>query len=153
MPSTSPTQFVLDTVVAALQTETTFSIVRIWRNDQQASNKTLVYPYVSMVTYNNDAENGNSDPLCRANVEIMCSANVESDTLGSGKSQEQASLIAARVKYRLETYNVNALPANVDAYFTTNIVAMIVDGHVGNFNINDNKIQLGVACTVWYTIQ
>lgn len=152
MPSTSPTQFVLDTIVDALQSEPTFNVVRIWRNDQTMTSNTLVYPYVTTVQYNNEAENGASDPLTRASVEIICSAIVENDTTGSGKSQELAGLIAARVKKAIESYDINTLPANVDQYFTTSIVAMFVDGHVGNFNINDNRIQLGVACTVLYTL-
>jgi hypothetical protein len=103
--------------------------------------------------YDADAENGLGLGLGRALVEVMCNAMVESDPSEQGIATERAGDIAARVKYAIESYDLGEISGNTDTRFATQIVAMHCDGHVGNFNIGSNKVQMGVALTVTYLIR
>lgn len=152
MPSSSPMQFIVDTVVSALQAEPTFNVVRIWRADAYESMRTTVYPYVSTMQYSNSDESSYNTGYARAAVEIMCNALVPADLQGAGRSTEVVGDIAMRVKYALESFDCDAHAANQDVYYRTRIISIIVDGHVGNYNIGDNRVQLGVAATVYFSI-
>lgn len=147
MPSSSPTQYVLDTIVDALSTEPSFNVVRIWRSDASDPTRVTVYPYLGPVTYTTELEDYAQTGYSRAVVEILCSTLVESDPMGVGKTQEKTGLIAMLVKHALETYDYAALGSNQDQYYTTRIMGIVVDGHIGNFNVNDNRLQIGVAAT------
>lgn len=150
MASSSPVQFLLDTVVDALQSEPEFSVIRVWKSDAYESSRVTVYPYIASVVYANDLEDASATGLSTANVEVVCQCIVESDPSGLGIAQERASMIAMLVKHALESYDLETLESNQDLYYTTNIIGMTVDGNTGTFNVNDNRIQLGVACTIYF---
>lgn len=149
----SPMQYVMDTIVDALSTDPELSVRRIWRPDAYESTRVLCYPYISQMQYDADAENGLGLGLGRALVEVMCNAMVESDPSEQGIATERAGDIAARVKYAIESYDLGEISGNTDTRFATQIVAMHCDGHVGNFNIGSNKVQMGIALTVTYLIR
>lgn len=151
MASSSPMQFIIDTVVTALEAEPLFNVVRIWRADANESTRVTIYPYISTVQYNNMDETGYNSGYARAAVEIMCSALVSSDAYGMGTSTELAGQIAMRVKHALESFDLDEYDDNVDEFYRTRIAVMTVDGHLGNYNIGDNRLQLGVAATVIFT--
>ena len=148
----SPMQYVIDTIVDALSSDPELSVRRIWRPDAYESTRVLCYPYISQMQYDSDAENGMSLGLGRALVEVMCNAMVESDPSEQGIATERAGDIAARIKYAIETYDVSN-SYNEDSRFATQIVNMFCDGHVGNFNVGSNKVQMGIALTVTYLIR
>lgn len=148
----SPMQYVVDTIVDALSSDPELSVRRIWRPDAYESTRVLCYPYISQMQYDSDAENGMSLGLGRALVEVMCNAMVESDPSEQGIATERAGDIAARIKYAIETYDVSN-SYNEDSRFATQIVNMFCDGHVGNFNVGSNKVQMGIALTVSYLIR
>lgn len=148
----SPMQYVVDTIVDALSSDPELSVRRIWRPDAYESTRVLCYPYISQMQYDSDAENGMGLGLGRALVEVMCNAMVESDPSEQGIATERAGDIAARIKYAIETYDVSN-SYNEDSRFATQIVNMFCDGHVGNFNIGSNKVQMGIALTVTYLIR
>lgn len=148
----SPMQCVVDTIVDALSSDPELSVRRIWRPDAYESTRVLCYPYISQMQYDSDAENGMGLGLGRALVEVMCNAMVESDPSEQGIATERAGDIAARIKYAIETYDVSN-SYNEDSRFATQIVNMFCDGHVGNFNIGSNKVQMGIALTVTYLIR
>lgn len=149
----SPMQYVMDTIVDALSTDPELSVRRIWRADAYESTRVLCYPYISQMQYDADAENGLGLGLGRALIEVMCNAMVESDPSEQGIATERAGDIAARVKYAIESYDLGEISGNTDTRFATQIVAMHCDGHVGNFNIGSNKVQMGIALTVTYLIR
>jgi hypothetical protein len=149
----SPMQYVMDTIVDALSSDPELSVRRIWRPDAYESTRVLCYPYISQMQYDADAENGLGLGLGRALVEVMCNAMVESDPSEQGIATERAGDIAARVKYAIESYDLGEISGNTDTRFATQIVAMHCDGHVGNFNIGSNKVQMGIALTVTYLIR
>lgn len=151
--ASNPMQYVIDTVIDALTQDEELSVRRVWRPDAYESTRVLCYPYISQMQYDADAENGLGLGLGRALVEVMCNAMVESDPSEQGIATERAGDIAARVKYAVESYDLAAIAGNTDARFATQIVAMHCDGHVGNFNIGSNKVQMGVALTVTYLIR
>lgn len=148
----SPMQYVVDTIVDALSSDAELSVRRIWRPDAYESTRVLCYPYISQMQYDSDAENGMGLGLGRALVEVMCNAMVESDPSEQGIATERAGDIAARIKYAIETYDVSN-SYNEDSRFATQIVNMFCDGHVGNFNVGSNKVQMGIALTVTYLIR
>ena len=148
----SPMQYVIDTIVDALSSDPELSVRRIWRPDAYESTRVLCYPYISQMQYDSDAENGMGLGLGRALVEVMCNAMVESDPSEQGIATERAGDIAARIKYAIETYDVSN-SYNEDSRFATQIVNMFCDGHVGNFNVGSNKVQMGIALTVTYLIR
>lgn len=148
----SPMQYVVDTIVDALSSDPELSVRRIWRPDAYESTRVLCYPYISQMQYDSDAENGMGLGLGRALVEVMCNAMVESDPSEQGIATERAGDIAARIKYAIETYDVTN-SYNEDSRFATQIVNMFCDGHVGNFNVGSNKVQMGIALTVTYLIR
>ena len=148
----SPMQYVIDTIVDALSSDPELSVRRIWRPDAYESTRVLCYPYISQMQYDSDAENGMGLGLGRALVEVMCNAMVESDPSEQGIATERAGDIAARVKYAIETHDLSE-SYNRDSRFETQIIAMFCDGHVGNFNIGSNKVQMGIALTVTYLIR
>ena len=148
----SPMQYVIDTIVDALSTDPELSVRRIWRPDAYESTRVLCYPYISQMQYDSDAENGMGLGLGRALVEVMCNAMVESDPSEQGIATERAGDIAARIKYAIETHDLSQ-SYNEDSRFVTQIVSMFCDGHVGNFNIGSNKVQMGIALTVTYLIR
>lgn len=148
----SPMQYVVDTIVDALSSDPELSVRRIWRPDAYESTRVLCYPYISQMQYDSDAENGMGLGLGRALVEVMCNAMVESDPSEQGIATERAGDIAARIKYAIETYDVSN-SYNEDSRFATQIVNMFCDGHVGNFNVGSNKVQMGIALTVTYLIR
>lgn len=150
MASSSPMQFILDTVIQALQAEPSFNVVRIWRADAYESNRITVYPYISTIQYTNMDESGYNSGYARAALEVMCSALVPADVQGAGKSSEVVGDIAMKVKHALESFNCDTHPSNVDVYYTTRIAMMMVDGHIGNYNVGDNRVQLGVAATIYF---
>jgi hypothetical protein len=150
--ASSSSQFILDTIISALEAESSFNVVRIWRNDSSDPNRANVYPYVGAIQYTNEQEDLSFSGYCRAQVEILCSSIVESDPSGLGKSQEKAGLLATQVKHALESFDLENHPENVDLYYRTRILGIIVDGHIGNFNIGDNRIQIGIAVTVIFTM-
>ena len=152
MSSSSPNQFVLDTIITALQTEPQFNVIRVWKADAYESTRITCYPYISSVQYRNEMENNTSSGYSIANVEIICQCIIESDPSGSGIAQERASMIAMLAKHAIESFDLDSLDANTDMYFTTKIVAMTVDGNTGTFNVNDNRIQLGISSTIWFHI-
>lgn len=148
----SPMQYVIDTIVDALSSDPELSVRRIWRPDAYESTRVLCYPYISQMQYDSDAENGMGLGLGRALVEVMCNAMVESDPSEQGIATERAGDIAARIKYAIETHDLSD-SYNEDARFVTQIVNMFCDGHVGNFNVGSNKVQMGIALTVTYLIR
>ena len=148
----SPMQYVIDTIVDALSTDPELSVRRIWRPDAYESTRVLCYPYISQMQYDSDAENGMGLGLGRALVEVMCNAMVESDPSEQGIATERAGDIAARIKYAIETHDLSN-SYNEDSRFVTQIVNMFCDGHVGNFNVGSNKVQMGIALTVTYLIR
>ena len=148
----SPMQYVIDTIVDALSSDPELSVRRIWRPDAYESTRVLCYPYISQMQYDSDAENGMGLGLGRALVEVMCNAMVESDPSEQGIATERAGDIAARIKYAIETHDLSN-SYNEDSRFVTQIVNMFCDGHVGNFNIGSNKVQMGIALTVTYLIR
>ena len=148
----SPMQYVIDTIVDALSSDPELSVRRIWRPDAYESTRVLCYPYISQMQYDSDAENGMGLGLGRALVEVMCNAMVESDPSEQGIATERAGDIAARIKYAIETYDVSS-SYNEDSRFATQIVNMFCDGHVGNFNVGSNKVQMGIALTITYLIR
>lgn len=148
----SPMQYVIDTIVDALSSDPELSVRRIWRPDAYESTRVLCYPYISQMQYDSDAENGLGLGLGRALVEVMCNAMVESDPSEQGIATERAGDIAARIKYAIETYDVSN-SYNEDSRFATQIVNMFCDGHVGNFNVGSNKVQMGIALTITYLIR
>ena len=148
----SPMQYVVDTIVDALSSDPELSVRRIWRPDAYESTRVLCYPYISQMQYDSDAENGMGLGLGRALVEVMCNAMVESDPSEQGIATERAGDIAARIKYAIETHDLSN-SYNEDSRFVTQIVNMFCDGHVGNFNIGSNKVQMGIALTVTYLIR
>ena len=148
----SPMQYVVDTIVDALSSDPELSVRRIWRPDAYESTRVLCYPYISQMQYDSDAENGMGLGLGRALVEVMCNAMVESDPSEQGIATERAGDIAARIKYAIETYDVSN-SYNEDSRFATQIINMFCDGHVGNFNVGSNKVQMGIALTVTYLIR
>lgn len=150
--ASNPMQYVIDTVIDALTEDAELSVRRIWRPDAYESTRVLCYPYISQMQYDSDAENGMGLGLGRALVEVMCNAMVESDPSEQGIATERAGDIAARIKYAIETYDVSN-SYNEDSRFATQIISMFCDGHVGNFNIGSNKVQMGIALTVTYLIR
>ena len=150
MASSSPMQFILDTVVSALESEPTFNVVRIWRADAYESSRITVYPYISTIQYTNTDESGYNGGYARAALEVMCHAIVPADMQGSGRSSEVVGDIAMKVKHALESFDCDSLKPNVDIYYRTKIAMMIVDGHIGNYNVGDNRVQLGVAATIFF---
>lgn len=148
----SPMQYVVDTIVDALSSDPELSVRRIWRPDAYESTRVLCYPYISQMQYDSDAENGMGLGLGRALVEVMCNAMVESDPSEQGIATERAGDIAARIKYAIETHDLSN-SYNEDSRFVTQIVNMFCDGHVGNFNVGSNKVQMGIALTVTYLIR
>lgn len=148
----SPMQYVIDTIVDALSADPELSVRRIWRPDAYESTRVLCYPYISQMQYDSDAENGMGLGLGRALVEVMCNAMVESDPSEQGIATERAGDIAARIKYAIETHDLSN-SYNEDSRFATQIVNMFCDGHVGNFNVGSNKVQMGIALTVTYLIR
>ena len=150
MPSTSPLTYIVDTLVEALQADPDLTVRRIWRPDAYESNTIICYPYVQTMQYDTDSENGTSLGRGQASVEIMCNALIESDTMGTGAATEKAGEIAARVKNALESFDIDALATNNDQFFSTRIYTIAVDGHIGNFNIGSNKVQMGIAATVYF---
>lgn len=148
----SPMQYVIDTIVDALSSDPELSVRRIWRPDAYESTRVLCYPYISQMQYDSDAENGMGLGLGRALVEVMCNAMVESDPSEQGIATERAGDIAARIKYAIETHDLSN-SYNEDSRFATQIVNMFCDGHVGNFNVGSNKVQMGIALTVTYLIR
>jgi len=145
-------QYVIDTVIDALTQDEELSVRRVWRPDAYESARVLCYPYISQMQYDADAENGLGLGLGRALVEVMCNAMVESDPSEQGIATERAGDIAARIKYAIETHDLSD-SYNEDARFVTQIVNMFCDGHVGNFNVGSNKVQMGIALTVTYLIR
>lgn len=150
--ASNPMQYVIDTVIDALTADPELSVRRVWRPDAYESTRVLCYPYISQMQYDSDAENGMGLGLGRALVEVMCNAMVESDPSEQGIATERAGDIAARIKYAIETHDLSD-SYNEDARFVTQIVNMFCDGHVGNFNIGSNKVQMGIALTVTYLIR
>lgn len=150
--ASNPMQYVIDTVIDALTADPELSVRRVWRPDAYESARVLCYPYISQMQYDSDAENGMGLGLGRALIEVMCNAMVESDPSEQGIATERAGDIAARIKYAIETHDLSD-SYNEDARFVTQIVTMFCDGHVGNFNIGSNKVQMGIALTVTYLIR
>jgi len=150
--ASNPMQYVIDTVIDALTADPELSVRRVWRPDAYESARVLCYPYISQMQYDADAENGMGLGLGRALIEVMCNAMVESDPSEQGIATERAGDIAARIKYAIETHDLSD-SYNEDARFVTQIVTMFCDGHVGNFNIGSNKVQMGIALTVTYLIR
>lgn len=150
--ATNPMMHILDTVIEALQSDPELSVRRIWRPDAYESTRVLCYPYISQMQYDADAENGMSLGLGRALVEVMCNAMVESDPSEQGIATEKAGDIAARIKYAIETHDLSQ-SYNEDPRFQTQIINMFCDGHVGNFNVGSNKVQMGIALTITYLIR
>lgn len=148
--STSSSQFILDTIISTLEVDPDLNVVRVYRPDASDSTRTTVYPYIVSIQYRNDLEDSSSDGYCRANVEIICSSLVESDPSGQGYSAERAGLIVSKLKYLLENIDLFSIDENVDQYYRTKIDAIVVDGHIGNFNNNDSRITLGVATSVFF---
>jgi hypothetical protein len=151
--ATNSMQYIVDTIIDALNSDGNLTPRRIWRPDAYESKTTICYPYISQMQYDTDAETGLSLGLGRALVEIMCNAMIEADPSELGIANERAGDIASRIKYALETYDLDAIGSNNDGRFYTAITSMHVDGNVGEFNTGSNKIQMGIAVTVTFVIR
>lgn len=151
MPSTSPMQFVVDTLVDLLDDETTFSVVRVWNQDAYNPSKTTVYPYVNGITYLYDTENGTATGEGIASCEILCNAQTESDASGSGITTAKAGVIAQKIKKLFDDKDCETIAVNNDGVYKVRINAMSVDAHVGHMDIGKGRVQIGFAVTVSIT--
>lgn len=150
--ATSVTSFIVDTLVDVLDADTTLELVRVWvptRPPTTATN-TVVYPYVNSIAYESPYENGRMTVTGTAQCEIMCRQQVATDPQLTGSNTIAAGLIARKIHKLIYDCDPESIATNNDTVFSTRITGIVLDGHVGHFDNNDGKIQMGLAVTVHF---
>lgn len=150
--ATSVTSYIVDTLVDVLDADTTLELARVWvpTKPPATDGNTVVYPYVNNVSYESPFENGSTTLTGMAQCEIMCRQNVASDPQLTGANTIAAGLIARKIHKLIYDCDPESIAVNNDTIFKSRITAIVLDGHVGHFDNNDGKIQMGLAVTVHF---
>lgn len=151
MPSTSPMQFIVDSLVTVLTADTTLSVERVWNGSASSLSKTVCYPYVNGVGYEYDMESGASNGRGTASCEILCDAVCDADAAKTGKSTAVAGLIGLKLKKLFDDKDWDTVARNDDGTYYTKIHAANIDAHVGHMDIGKGRVQMGFAVTVHFS--
>lgn len=144
----SPMAAVRKAIATILEADPELSVVNVFSDELFMGNKTVCYPYVSAITYDTTDEARRGSGYGTADVDILCNATCERDPGRKGIKSDTAADIVSRIKYRLETFDLNTLGTYSDGRYSTVIVAIAVDGNVGDFDDGSGKIRTAVSTTV-----
>jgi len=146
--SASPMAAIRNAVASILEADPELMVAYVFSEDMFVSGKTVCYPYVASMAYDTSDEARRGTGMGTAEVDIFCNAVCNQDPAKNGIKTEAAADIVSRIKYRLETYDVNELEVSNDGRYNTHILAIAVDGNVGDFDDGSGKIRIGVSVTV-----
>ena len=144
----SPMAAIRNAVATILESDPQLMVTQVFNDDMFVGGKAVCYPYVASMSYDTSDEARRGTGLGTAEVDIFCNAVCNQDPAKKGVKTEAAADIISRIKYRLETYDVNKLEVSNDGRYNTHILAIAVDGNVGDFDDGSGKIRIGVSVSV-----
>lgn len=148
MPSANKMSYLLDSVIAALTTETTFSVQRVLnRSRLPTATRTIVYPFVVSLTAGTMLESTRLiDGQCT--IRIWADVAVASEGANAtGKSFAAYAETIAKIEKAIRTINIDTYETHTDTTSTAIRVAnvVLVGGHIDN---GDNKIEADCDVTL-----
>lgn len=144
----SPMAAIRNAVATILESDAGLMVTNVFSEDMFVGGKAVCYPYVASMTYDVTDEARRGTGMGTAEVDIFCNALTNSDPAKRGVKTELAADIVSRIKYRLETYDLSTLDVSNDGRYRTHILAIAVDGNVGDFDDGSGKIRIGVSVSV-----
>lgn len=149
----SPMAAIREAVCSILEADPQIVVTRVFSNDMFVGGKSVAYPYVASMTYDVTDEAARGSGMGTAEVDILVNASCETDPAKQGIKTIVAAEVISRIKYRLETYNLSTLETNDDTRYRTHILAIAVDGNVGDFDDGSGKIRIGISTTVIFGLE
>lgn len=144
----SPMAAIRNAVATILEADPELMVTYVFNEDMFVGGKAVCYPYVASMAYDVSDEARRGSGMGTAEVDIFCNAVCNQDPAKKGVKTEAAADIISRIKYRLETYDVNKLEVSNDGRYNTHILAIAVNGNVGDFDDGSGKIRIGVSVSV-----
>jgi len=145
MPSANRTAFILDTVRGTLDNETTFDVVKVWRDGHYASNP-IVYPYVMSTNVTEVQENGTLEHGITI-VGVFVNASAQADTSKAGNATDKYADIMAKAAATIDAVTLPVAETHTDGK-KTRIYSMVMNYQGGFFDIADNKIATDFQLTI-----
>ena len=148
--SANRSAYILATVRDILDAETTFDVVKVWR-ESPSLDKATVYPFILNQTFTEYSEDGYNTGYGTASVNVIIHQKVTGDPAREGTNTDKYGEIVQKVEELIENATWPVYEAHTGNLFKTAIHDIRILSWDGQFDNGDTKVNIGCLLNIDFT--